>query len=217
MSSNHAEVLEQVSAFAHECCANHDPAHDIAHVRRVVVNAERIVTCEPEADAFTTLAAAWLHDIVQMPKGTGRPGESAHRSAEHAAAFLHSIGVSQISIACIKHAIEAHSFSGGLKPETIEAAIVQDADRLDAIGAIGIARLWVTAGVMGSKLHHATDPAGHRRELDDRTFGLDHIPVKLLKLPDLMNTSAGKQLAIERAKYVDEFRTRFLDELGGTR
>lgn len=217
MSSNHAEVLEHISAFAHECCANHDPAHDIAHVRRVVVNAERIAEGEAGMDSFVVLAAAWLHDIVQMPKGTGKPGEAARRSAEEAATFLHSIGVSKVSIDCVKHAIETHSFSGGLKPATIEAAIVQDADRLGALGALGIARLWVTAGVMGSKLHHAEDPEGKDRDLDDRMFGLDHIPVKLRKLPEMMNTATGKQLAIDRAAYVDEFHARFLDELRGTR
>lgn len=217
MTKNDAELLERISAFAHEQCSQHDPAHDVAHVCRVVANARRIACGEAGADVFVVDAAAFLHDIVQLPKGTGEPGESARRSASEASVLLRSLDVPSPAIQAIHHAIEAHSFSGGMKPETLEAAIVQDADRLDAIGAIGIARLWVTAAVMGSKLHHADDPEAQARSLNDRAYGLDHIPVKLRKLPELMNTPTGRKLAVERARYVDEFYARFVDEVHGLR
>lgn len=184
-------------------------------MRRVVANTLNILNGEPGADRFITLAAAWLHDIVQLPKGSGEPGESARRSAGEATVFLASLGIDEATVDKIAGAIASHSFSGGLRPDSIEAAIVQDADRLDAIGAIGIARLWATAAVLGSQLHHPDDPAALSRDLADREYGLDHIPAKLLKLPDLMNTETGKRIAIDRATYVAEFRDRFLAELRG--
>lgn len=217
MNKSASQVLSHIEALASERCSGNDPAHDTSHVRRVVVNAESILTGEPDANRFVTLAAAWLHDIVQLPKGTGAPGESARRSAAMASQWLTNAGIPPETIDAVAHAVETHSFSGGQTPQTIEAAIVQDADRLDAIGAIGIARLWVTAAVMGSALHHPDDPAGLHRELDDRAYGLDHIPAKLEKLPGLMNTSTGKRLASERAEYVSLFRERFLSELQGQR
>jgi uncharacterized protein len=208
-------LLSEIEQWAGGCLAGHDPAHDLAHVRRVVANTHNILNGEPEADRFVTLAAAWLHDIVQLPKGTGAPGESARRSASEASTYLETLGIDAGLIARIADAVATHSFSGGLRPASIEAAIVQDADRLDALGAVGIARLWATAAVLGSQLHHPDDPAGEARELADREYGLDHIPVKLLKLPGLMNTATGKRIAADRAAYVLEHYNRFLAELRG--
>ena len=212
MSNPWADTLNAIQTFARDRCAGHDPAHDAPHVSRVVANARTIASQEP-ANSFIVDAAAWLHDIVQLPKGSGPPGESARRSASEARTFLSELGVPVDDVAAIAHAIEAHSFSGGLKPESIEAAILQDADRLDALGAIGLARLWVVAGTLGSELYHESDPSGADRELDDRAYGLDHIAAKLLKLPDLMNTSAGRKLALQRAAFVREFQETFLREL----
>jgi uncharacterized protein len=208
-------LQDRIEHFVRERCAGHDPAHDILHVRRVVNSARTIIAQEPGADRFITEAAAWLHDIVQIPKGSGPPGESARQSARESAAFLTQIGVDPAVVSNIAHAIEAHSFSGGITPNSVEAAIVQDADRLDALGAIGIARLWVTAGVLGSNLYEEADPAGERRQLDDRAYGLDHIIVKLLRLPDMMNTQTGRRLAHDRATLISEYRDAFLAELDG--
>lgn len=169
---------------------------------------------EAPSNDFVVESAAWLHDVVQLPKGSGPPGEAARQSAVQARKFLDQIGADSGETGAIVHAIEAHSFSGGLMPETAEAAIVQDADRLDALGAIGLARLWVVAGTLGSELYHETDPAGMHRPLNDRSYGLDHIPAKLLKLPDLMNTETGRAMAAERVRFVREFRATFLREIG---
>lgn len=207
-------MLAEIEGYARRCCAEHDPAHDALHVARVVGNAKAIVAKEVPANGFVVESAAWLHDIVQMPKGSGPPGEAARQSASQAHSFLDQLRIDPRETDAIVHAIEAHSFSGGLRPETIEAAIVQDADRLDALGAIGLARLWVVAGTMGSDLHHEADPAAIHRPLDDRAYGLDHIPAKLLKLPDLMNTQTGRAMATERAAFVTEFYATFLREIG---
>lgn len=211
-------VLDEIEAFARFQTANHDTAHDSLHLSRVVANARGLMATEcvqhPDIDAFVVEAASWLHDLVQLPKGTGPAGESARQSAEMARGFLSGKDITAHRIDRIAHAIEAHSFSGGLRPETIEAAIVQDADRLDALGAVGIARLWVTGVSLGGTLYDAGDPAGRERELDDRAFGLDHIERKLLRLPETMNTAAGRDEAMRRAEFVRQYRAEFLRELG---
>jgi uncharacterized protein len=213
-----ATLLDEIEAFARERCAGLDSAHDALHVSRVLANARLLVHAEQaagaEVDAFVVEAACWLHDVVQLPKGSGPSGESARQSAAVARAFLTERGVDHAAIDGITHAVEAHSYSGGMKPATIEAAILQDADRLDALGAVGIARLWVTGVGLGGTLHHDSDPAGVGRELDDRAYGLDHIERKLLRLPATMNTASGRSEAERRAEYVRQYRSEFLRELG---
>ena len=210
--------LESIRRFARERSEGHDAAHDLLHLRRVVENARRLVTAELHAgqrvDHEVVEAACWLHDLVQLPKGSGPPGEAARQSASEASRLLRELDVSDEKTDAICHAIETHSFSGGLRPETIEAAIVQDADRLDALGAVGIARLWVTGATLGGLLYHPDDPAGRDRDLDDRAFGLDHIERKLLALPATMNTSSARVEAERRARFVAEYRTAFLREIG---
>jgi uncharacterized protein len=210
--------LREIEAFARERFQGREAAHDVAHIERVVANARRLLTDERslghDADEFVIRAACWLHDSVQLPKGQGPPGESARRSAACARALLTDLGVPRADIDAIAHAVEAHSFSGGLRPDTVEAAIVQDADRLDALGAVGIARFWVTAAGIGRSLYDADDPRALRRPLDDREFALDHIEKKLLRLPELMNTVAGRAEAERRAQFLREYRERFLDEIG---
>lgn len=213
-----AEILSEIRAVATERCRDHDSAHNALHLTRVVDNARTLAEAEAASgrsvDLFVVEAVGWLHDLVQLPKGSGPAGESARRSAASAAELLESYDVSTARRENVLHAIATHSFSGRLRPETIEAAIVQDADRLDALGAIGIARLWVTGVALGGELYAVNDPAAERRELDDRAFGLDHIERKLLRLPETMNTPAGRREAERRADFVRLYRSEFLRELG---
>jgi uncharacterized protein len=116
-------------------------------------------------------------------------------------------------IEAICHVIEAHSFSAGIKPKTIEAEILQDADRFDAIGAIGIARLFYIAGSLGSQLFDEDDPFAESRPLDDRRFALDHFEIKLLKLPEAMNTDAARALAQSRVGFLRSFLRQIRSEI----
>ncbi|HYI14866.1 MAG TPA: HD domain-containing protein [Thermomicrobiales bacterium] len=211
-------LLDEIEEFARDQCAGLDTAHDALHLSRVLANARLLIDAERAAgetvEAFVVEAACWLHDLVQLPKGSGPAGESARQSAAVARAFLAERGVEAPTIDAIAHAVEAHSYSGGMRPATIEAAILQDADRLDALGAVGIARLWVTGVGLGGALHHDGDPAGTARELDDRAYSLDHIERKLLRLPTTMNTVSGRQEAERRSGFVQQYREEFLRELG---
>ena len=218
MGRSDRQLLAAIETQARELCHNHDAAHDAAHLMRVVANARLILACErtatPDLAAFVIFAACWLHDVVQLPKGSGRPGESARRSAACARALLEQLGVDQERAGHVAAAVRTHSYSGGERPATLEAAIVQDADRLDALGAVGVARLFVVAGTLGSALYHLDDPRAERRPLADARYALDHITTKLVKLPDLMNTASARRIADERLVYILAYRDQFLSEVG---
>jgi uncharacterized protein len=118
-------------------------------------------------------------------------------------------------IEVVAGAIASHSFSAGIVPTSLEGRILQDADRLDAIGLTGIARCFYTAGRMGSDLYDIADPRGQARPLDDRRFALDHFPKKLLQLADGFQTSAGQRLAQKRQQTLQDFYQALLTEIGG--
>lgn len=191
-----------------------DPAHDIQHVERVVDHALHLSDIEG-AEIRVVLPAAWLHDCVTVSKDSPERPSASRLAAAEAVAFLQSVDYPQRWLEAIRHAIEAHSFSSGIQAETLEARVVQDADRLDALGAVGIARCLLTGGAMGTPLYASTDPFCSRREPDDRQFTLDHFYRKLLHLPATMQTAAGRAEAERRADYMQRFLARLREEING--
>jgi uncharacterized protein len=202
----------QAIAAAH---AGDDGAHDATHLQRVWRTAQALLAASPEADALVVMAGCFLHDIVNLPKDHPQRSQASRLAARAATEELSRVGFPSEKLAAVAHAIEAHSFSAGIAPESIEARIVQDADRLDALGAVGLARLFYTAGKMDSTLAHGSDPLAQSRPLDDKSYALDHIAAKLEKLPETMQTEAGRALGAERLKLIQAFRERFLAEWGG--
>jgi uncharacterized protein len=190
-----------------------DPAHDISHVRRVVQNT-LILTKAENGNAAISVPAAWLHDCVAVAKDSPHRKQASGLAAKEAVRFLGSINYPAGLLAQIHHAIEAHSFSANIPAKTLEARIVQDADRLEAVGAIGIARCFLTGGSMGTPLYEPSDPFADRRDLDDRRYTLDHFYCKLLGLADTMKTEAGKAEAIKRTDYMRDFLTQLGSEIG---
>ena len=186
-----------------------DPAHDMGHLRRVVANARRVAAAEG-AEMAVVLPAAWLHDCVVLPKDSPQRAEASRMAAEQAGRYLREEGYPEGYIPAIEHAITAHSFSAGIPPQTLEAKIVQDADRLDALGAIGIARTLLLGGTMGKPLYDADEPLPLTRVPDDRQNVIDHFYVKLLKLSDMMHTAAGREEGRRRTRLM----TTYLEELG---
>ena len=184
-----------------------DSAHDLAHVRRVVAWARRLGEAEG-ADLAVVLPAAWLHDVVVLPKDHPDRALASRRAADVASAWLTEAGYPAPLVPEVAHAVEAHSFSAGVAPRTREAAVVQDADRLDALGAIGVARLYATAGALGSALVHPDDPvpgAAATRPLDDHRYATDHFAAKLLRLAATMRTEAGRAEAERRTAFLQTF------------
>lgn len=194
--------------------AEDDGAHDINHLHRVWRVAQALLAEYPEADALVVQAACYLHDIVNLPKNHPDRSRASQLAARTACEKLAAAGFPSDKLDGVAHAIAAHSFSASITPTTIEAMIVQDADRLDALGAVGLARLFYTAGRMGSAFAHAADPLGAQRELDDRAFALDHIELKLARLPACMQTVAGRKLGEARLEWVRAYRDTFVLEWG---
>ncbi|MGY8525564.1 HD domain-containing protein [Paracidovorax citrulli] len=202
-----SKLLRHVEQAEHD-----DGAHDLNHLDRVWKTARALLADYPEADAFVVLAACYLHDIVNLPKSHPERAQASKMAASVACTKLEQDGFPLDKLDAVRHAIEAHSFSAGIPPETIEAKIVQDADRLDALGAVGLARLFYTAGRMGSALAHPHDPLGNGRQLDDRAYALDHIEVKLAKLPSSMQTAAARRLGEAQVEWLRGFRDTFVGE-----
>jgi uncharacterized protein len=211
-----AETLDEFERRIQERVAapvvQFDSAHDLSHIRRVVRAAKDIARREGGA-LEVVIPAAWLHDLVVVPKSSPDRGRASQLSAEAAIALLREIEYPEKWLAPIAHAIAAHSFSAGIEPETLEARIVQDADRLDALGAIGLARCFATAGALGTALYCETDPFAAARDLDDRRWALDHLPKKLLRVADSMRTVVGASLARERAEFLRSFLRELAREL----
>jgi len=191
-----------------------DPAHDLGHLARVWRNCLRLAAHHPEADLEVLEAAAWLHDLVNLPKCAPNRKDAARLSAKAATTYLGATDFPPEKIAAVAHAIAAHSFSAGLTPETIEAKILQDADRIEALGAIGLARCLAVSGALGRALFDPDDPLAQDRALDDQAFALDHFETKLLRLPETMQTEAGRALARARAQVLTDFRDQLMSELG---
>jgi uncharacterized protein len=209
-----AQWRPRVTAIALSAIAD-DGAHDLQHLHRVWHSAQALLQHYPQADALVVLAACYLHDLVNLPKNHPERQLASRQAAALAGVRLTEAGFPPDRLAAVVHAIEAHSFSAGIAPQTLEARIVQDADRLDALGAIGLARLFYTAGRMGSALAHSDDPGAAQRSADDRAYALDHIECKLATLPATMQTEAGRALANERMEWLRDFRARFIGEWGG--
>jgi uncharacterized protein len=191
-----------------------DGSHDRSHLLRVARNAMDIARAEPRCDRGVLTAAVVLHDCVAVEKNSPQRSQASRLAAARARVMLAQLGWEAARINQVAHAIEAHSFSAGIAPETLEGRIVQDADRLDAIGAIGIARCFYVAGRMGSGLYDPADPSATNRELDDGTFALDHFGTKLFRIVGKFQTKTGQALADERAGTMWFFVEALLNEIG---
>jgi len=190
-----------------------DMAHDISHVKRVVNNCSYLTDIEG-ANLEITLVSAWLHDCVAVAKDSPLRSQGSRLAAAAATDFLSGIDYPSELIPEVYHAIEAHSYTADISPRTLEAQVVQDADRLDSLGAIGIARCMLVGGHLHRPLFDVEDPFCDFREPDDSRFTIDHFYAKLFKLPDTMQTRAGRDEARRRAAlmqdYLDQLRAEIL-------
>ncbi|MGF1830260.1 HD domain-containing protein [Photobacterium angustum] len=190
-----------------------DAAHDKAHVLRVVKVAKQLAKQE-QAQLNIILAAAYLHDCVAVAKDDPRRKQASTLAANEAIEFLSGKQLLVEHHDEIHHAIVAHSFSADIKPLTLEAKIVQDADRLDALGAIGLTRCIQVGTSLGRPLYALDDPFCQKRQPDDTTYTLDHFYIKLLGLADTMQTDAAKIEAVKRIEFMKSFLLQLESEIG---
>ena len=165
-------------------------SHDRGHVERVVRLA-RYIAVREGADVEVVEAAAELHDLARGEAGHAR------RGAERAREILRARGHPEEFIERVVHCIEAHSFSEGVEPRTLEAKVLSDADKLDAIGAIGVARTFMFSGENGRSLEET----------------LLHFERKLLALHERLYTATARELAAPRTRFLREFYRRLVEEL----
>ena len=205
------KVLDSIKNEVKEIMDN-DSAHDFEHVMRVYKNAKKICTLE-NANEKLVLSSALLHDIVSYPKSDKRSKLSSIQSAKKSEQILKKYNFSKEEISIISDAIHDHSFSQNTTPRTLEGKILQDADRLDALGAIGIARVFATGGSLKRPFYNIDDPFCKTRTPDDKTWTVDHFFQKLLKLGSLMNTKSGKIEAKKRTSILKEFLKQLKQEI----
>lgn len=190
-----------------------DGSHDVSHLHRVWSNVCAIRDKEG-GDHQALLAATLLHDCVAVEKNSPFRASASRLAAAKAAELLAQMGWDEARTRAVAHAIECHSFSANITPTTLEARILQDADRLDAIGMVGVARLFYVSGRMGSQLYDAHDPQARHRELDDKRFAVDHFKTKIFTLAQGFQTATGKQMAQVRHERAQRFLQEFMDEIG---
>lgn len=189
-----------------------DSAHDFDHIMRVYKNAQKI--CKKEkANEKLVLSAVLLHDIISHPKSDKRSKNSSIESAKESQKILKKYDFTPKEIKIISDAIQDHSFSRNKTPNTIEGKILQDSDRLDALGAIGIARVFATGGSLRRPFYNSDDPFCKKRNPDDKIWTIDHFFQKLLKLESLMNTKSGKIEAKKRTRILKEYLNHLKQEL----
>lgn len=190
-----------------------DGAHDIWHLRRVWAQCRAIADALDEAvDRDVLLVGSYLHDVVNLPKDHPDRKQAASPSAEHAVTWVRARNWSPDQQDAVAHAIAAHSFSAGVTCQTLEAQVLQDADRLEALGAIGIARCFNVSGQLGGALFDGGDPRGAGRPLDDRAYALDHFEIKLYRIAETLNTAPARAIAAQRVAFMRAFVEQLVAE-----
>ncbi|WP_313383626.1 HD domain-containing protein [Chishuiella sp.] len=197
---NEIKILSLTKDYIRKTFLDEGTGHDYFHIERVVVNAKKIVEKE-NANAFLVELAAWVHDVGDYKLHGG-----IDKSEELIREFLTSIEVDEKTINKVIEIVSQVSFSKGNKPTSIEAEIVQDADRLDAIGAVGIARCFAYGGSTGSVLYNPENKTKN-------SSSIQHFYDKLFTLKDLINTKTAKVIAEERHQYMENFIQEFYREV----
>lgn len=198
---NQEQILQACRDYIHNHFSGEGTGHDFFHVERVVKTARKIAEIE-KVDLFLVEIAAWLHDTGDYKLHGGKD-----KSEELISEFLTSLNLETELIAKVIEIVSQVSFSKGNLATTKEAQIVQDADRLDALGAIGIARCFAYGGKKQREIWNPDNP---------EATSLQHFYDKLLKLKDLMNTSSAQEIAEERHRFLNEFLTQFYKEWEGS-
>lgn len=203
-----------VFKFLAECDVA-DKAHDIEHLKRVTALAKSIAISE-RAKLEVVVPAAWLHDCVNLPKNHPENHLASTMAADKAVAWLAQIGYPAKWLDDIHHAIAAHSYSAKITARTLEAQIVQDADRMDGLGALGVSRCMLVAGKLDTHIYWPDDPFCSHRAPDSKKAAVDHFFEKLFVTAQQMNTAVGKTEAARRVTFMKSFLAQLDSEINGS-
>ena len=210
-------ALTRVKAFARSCFNKASGSHDWDHTTRVFRLCEMMGPPE-NADMDVLGAAAYLHDIGRAAQDSSN-GAICHaeKGAQMAEPMVKALPFSKKQKQNIIHCIRSHRFRNQHKPATTEAKVLFDADKLDAIGAVGVARAFLFAGEVGARLHNPDLDAENTRPYSVDDTGYREFKVKLCKIKDRMLTAQGRKWACERHAFMNDFFNRFLAEYEGKR
>lgn len=208
-------MLSFVAQAAGNCLRAAQGSHAWDHTQRVYRLSQQIGSAEG-ADLDVVGIAAYLHDIGRSYQDASK-GRICHarQGAEMAGPIVARLPLSVRQKENIIHCIRTHRFRNHDIPETLEARVLFDADKLDAIGAVGIARAYLFAGEVGARLHAPDVDVAATRSYSENDTGYREYRVKLCKIKDRMMTAAGRQLAEVRHHFMEEYFNRFLTELAG--
>ena len=203
-------LLRSVKQAAESCFDDARGSHAWDHTLRVVRLCQHIGTVE-SVDMDVLLSAAYLHDIGRCHQDTSN-GAICHaaKGSEMAGELLQGLPLSASKRDNILHCIRSHRFRGDQIPKTPEARVLFDADKLDAIGAVGVARAFLFAGEVGARLHSPDVDIEDTVSYSVDDTGYREFSVKLSKIKDRIMTKEGKRLANERHDYMVAFFDRFL-------
>jgi uncharacterized protein len=212
-----ATLVEQVTRQAEALFAAAKGSHDWEHTLRVRRLAARIARVEG-ADPTVVAISACLHDIGRINEKRLAKGVChAERGAEMARSLVAGLPLTASRRENILHCIRCHRYRGEAVPTTLEAKVLFDADKLDAIGAIGVARAYLFAGELGAKLHNPDLDPGTAASYSEEDTGYREYAVKLVKIKARMLTDEGRRLATGRHAFMVAFFNRFLQEYSGER
>jgi uncharacterized protein len=215
--SDKKPLVDTIKKVAQKCFDGSRGSHDWEHTQRVCRLCERIGKAE-NVDMHVLLVAAYLHDI-----GRGHQDRSngavchAEKGARMAKPIVDKLPLSQSQKQNIIHCIASHRFRGSHAPRTPEARVLFDADKLDAIGAVGVARAYLFAGEVGARLHNPEANVEETFSYSKDDTGFREYKVKLSKIKDRVMTGEGRKLALERHRFMEDFFERFLQEYDGKR
>ncbi len=210
------ELREKLLNIAQDKQTKEDPSHDFQHILRVTNMAEKI-GMEEGADMEILIPAALFHDSVVYPKNSPQSKNETEESAEYAEQVL--MGFSEYpkeKIESVKTCIKQCSFSKGIMPDLLEAKILQDADRLEATGAVAIMRTFSSGGQMKRPFYLPEDPFFERTDLIPFSASLELFYKRLLVVGEGMHTTLGKQVAKRRTQFLRDFLAELKLELGET-
>lgn len=210
-------MIEQIKKIAEKLFDGANESHDWEHTIRVARLCKRIGK-EENADMVVLMIAAYLHDIGRCYQDSSN-GAVCHakKGAEMAQSVISNLSLNPDRKKNIIHCVETHRFRGNHPPETKEAMVLFDADKLDAIGAIGIARAFLFAGEVGARLHNPDINIEETKPYSKEDTGYREYKIKLSKLKDRMLTDTGKQMAITRHSFMELFFNQFVMEHEGKR
>ena len=210
-------VLARVERFAHRHLGKGRGSHDWDHTLRVCRLCDRIGNVEG-ADLTVARIAAYLHDIGRSRQDSAGGGVChAREGVRLAEPFLEDLPIDPGKKRNILHCIASHRYRGNAPPQTLEARVVYDADKLDAIGAVGIARAFLFAGEVGARLHAPETALRDTRPYTESDTGYREYMVKLRHIKSRILTAEGRRLADRRHRFMEFFFNRFQDEYDGKR